>query len=201
MWCHFVVTTFHFHGWYYYCHEFILDWFCVHSHSWTQTLCIKQGVSDLHWHQFSSCHDDSPQFSSVKAGRQQIWVRWQEFVWVVPVLHFTELRSSLLNHIASPKNLTCVWIPKVAHIRTHLILKLIILIYWLRHFIILHFFLVNLIFKTFSTQVPFVLSLYSSHIKYFSIILILSITNHYMTYNLSVLQHCFYVSSLCTHRL
>ena len=96
------------HRRYYYCHEFILDWFCVHSHSWTQTLCIKQGVSDLHWHQFCSCHDDSPQFSSVKAGRQQMWVKWQEFVQVINVLHLTELSStSLLNYAASPENLPC----------------------------------------------------------------------------------------------
>ena len=113
--CHFVLTTFHFHRWYYLHHEFILDWFCVHSHSRTQTLCIKQGVSDLHWHRFCSCHDVSPQFSSVKAGRQQMWVRWQEFVQVINVLHFTELSSSsLLNYIASPKNLPfrcCVAVP------------------------------------------------------------------------------------------
>ena len=64
------------HGWYYLHHEFILDWLFVHS--WTQTLCSKQGESDLHCPWFSSCHDDSPQFSSVKAGRQQTWVRWKE---------------------------------------------------------------------------------------------------------------------------
>ena len=92
--------------WYYNRHEFILDWLCLHF--WTQTLCIKQGESDLHWPRFSSCHDDSPQFLSVKAGRQQTWVRWQEFVHVLHVLHFTELSSSwLLNHIASPQNLPC----------------------------------------------------------------------------------------------
>ena len=39
-----------------------------------------------------------------------------------------------------------VWIPKVAHIQGHLIFKLIILRYWLIHFIILHFLLVILIF-------------------------------------------------------
>ena len=72
-----VLASFLFHGWYYYCHEFILDWLCLHS--WTQTLWIKQGVSDLHWHRFCSCHDVSPQFSSVKAGRQQVWVRQQKF--------------------------------------------------------------------------------------------------------------------------
>ena len=33
-----------------------------------------------------------------------------------------------------------VWIPKVAHIQGHLIFKLIILRYWLIHFIISHFF-------------------------------------------------------------
>ena len=63
--------------WYYLHHEFILDWLCVHS--WTQTLYIKHGVSDLHLAQLSSCHDVSPHFSSVKEGRQQMWVRWQEF--------------------------------------------------------------------------------------------------------------------------
>ena len=171
MWCHFVVTTFHFHGWYSYCHEFILDWFCVHSHSWTQTLCIKQGVSDLHWHQFCSCHDDSPQFSSVKAGRQQIWVRWQEFVWVVPVLHFTELRSSLLNHIASPENLPCVWIPKVAHIQTDLIFKLknepLFSYIESNKFIILHFLLLRSNHIIPYNQEPFFLSLYSSYTKHF----------------------------------
>ena len=115
MWCHFVLTTFHFHGWYYLCHEFILDWFCVHSHSWTQTLCIKQGVSDLHWHWFSSCHNISPQFLSVNVGRQQTWMWWQDFVHAIIVLHWTELSSSsLLNYIASPENLPfrcCVAVP------------------------------------------------------------------------------------------
>ena len=60
-----------------------------------------------------------------------------------------------------------VWIPKVAHIRTHLIFKLVILRYWLRKFIISNFFLVILIFLTFFNQVPFVLNLYSSHIIQF----------------------------------
>ena len=92
--------------WYYNCHEFILDWLCLHS--WSQTLCIKQGVSDLHFLRFCSCHDVSPQFSSVKAGRQQMWVRWQEFVQDINVLHLTELiGSSLLHYVASPKNLSC----------------------------------------------------------------------------------------------
>ena len=68
---------------FYDCHGFLLDWLCVHS--WTQTLCIKQGESDLHLPRFSSCHNVSPQFSSVKAGRQQMKVRWKEFVWVVHV--------------------------------------------------------------------------------------------------------------------
>jgi hypothetical protein len=77
MLCHIVLTNFHFHRWCYYHHEFILDWLCVHS--WTQTLCIKEGGSDLHLPQFSSWHDVSSQFSSVKAGRQQMWVRQQEF--------------------------------------------------------------------------------------------------------------------------
>ena len=95
-----------FHRWWYYCHEFILDCLCVHSHSCTQTLCIKQGVSDLHWHRFCSCHDVSPQFSSVKAGRQQVWVSCQVFAGDVHVLHLTELSSSsLLNYINSPTNL------------------------------------------------------------------------------------------------
>ena len=93
----------HSHWWYYNCHEFILDWLCLHS--WTQTLCIKQGVSDLHYPQFSSCHAIPPQFSSVIAGRQQMWVRKKGFVLV---LHLTELSSSsLLNHIASPEYLPC----------------------------------------------------------------------------------------------
>ena len=102
---HFVLTNFHFHRWYYYCHEFILDWFCAHSHSWTQTLCIKQDEFDLHWPQFSSWHAIPPQFLSVKADGQQVWVRRKEFVHV---LHFTELSSSLLlNHIASLGYLPC----------------------------------------------------------------------------------------------
>ena len=97
-----------FHGWYYYGHEFILDWLFDHSHSWTQTFYIKQSVSDLHLPQFSSWHGFSPQFSSVKAGRQQMWVRWQELVQVINVLHFIELSSSwLMNYIASPEYLPC----------------------------------------------------------------------------------------------
>ena len=92
--------------WYFFCHDFMLGWLCLHS--WSQTLCIKGGESDLHCPWFSSCHDVSLQFSSVKAGRQQMWVRQQEFVWVVYVLYFTELStSSLLNHIDSPQNLPC----------------------------------------------------------------------------------------------
>ena len=78
--------------WYYNRHEFLLDWLCLHS--WTQTLCIKKGESDLHWPRFSSCHDIPPQFLSVKAVRQQTWVRWQEFVQVINVLHLTELSTS-----------------------------------------------------------------------------------------------------------
>ena len=93
----------HSQWWYYDCHEFILDWLCVHS--WTQNLCIKQGESYLHLPQNSSCHDIPPQFSSVKAVGQQMWVRWKDFVLV---LHFTELSSSsLLNHTTSPENLPC----------------------------------------------------------------------------------------------
>ena len=107
LWCHLVLTNFHFHGWYYSLHEFILEWLFVWVLSWTQTLCTKQGVSDLHWPWFCSCHDVSPQFSSVKAGRQQMWVRWQEFVRVVHVLHLTKLSSSLLNYIVSSENLPC----------------------------------------------------------------------------------------------
>ena len=91
------------HWWYYDRHEFILDWLCLHS--WTQSLCIKQSESDLHWPQFRVCHDNPPQFLSVIADRQQMWVRRKEFVLV---LHFMELSSSsLLNHIASPENLPC----------------------------------------------------------------------------------------------
>ena len=67
------------HWWYYNCHDFILDWLCLHS--WTQNHCIKQGESDLHWPRFSSCHDIPPQFSSVKADGQQMWVRWKELNW------------------------------------------------------------------------------------------------------------------------
>ena len=93
----------HSQWWYYNRHDFILDWLCLHS--WTQNLCIKQGESDLHWPRFSSCHDIPPQFSSVKADGQQMWVRQKEFVHV---LHFTKLSSSsLLNHIASLENLPC----------------------------------------------------------------------------------------------
>ena len=89
--------------WYYDCHEFILDWLCCHS--WTQNLCIKQGESYLHLPWFSSCHAIPPQFLSVKADGQQMWVRQKEFVHV---LHLTELSSSwLLNHIASPEYLPC----------------------------------------------------------------------------------------------
>ena len=42
-----------------------------------------------------------------------------------------------------------VWIPKVAHIQGHLIFKLIILRYWLRHFIILFFLTCNSYFLNF----------------------------------------------------
>ena len=78
--------------WYYDHHDFILDWLCLHS--WTQTLCIKQGVSDLHLPWFSLCHAIPPQFSSVKADGQQMWVRWQELVWVDHILY---LRSWVVD--------------------------------------------------------------------------------------------------------
>ena len=109
IWCHSVhiLANQLFHGKYYSCHEFILEWLFVHSHSWTQTLWIKQGVSDLHWPWIHTWHDVSPHFSSVQAGRQQMWVRWQEFVRVVHHLHLTELSSSLLHSIVSPENLPC----------------------------------------------------------------------------------------------
>ena len=67
-----ILANFHFHRLYFSCHEFILDWHFAHSQPWNQTLCIKQSVYDLHLLWFSSCHDISPQFSSVKAGRQQM---------------------------------------------------------------------------------------------------------------------------------
>ena len=93
----------HSQWWYYNRHEFILDWLCLHS--WAQTLCIKQGESDLHLPRCSLCHNIPPQFLSVKAGRQQMWARQKDFVHV---LHFTELSSSsLLNHIASQEYLPC----------------------------------------------------------------------------------------------
>ena len=93
----------HSQWWYYNRHDFILDWLCLHS--WTQNHCILQGESYLHLPRFSLCHNIPPQFLSVKAGRQQMWVRKKEFVHV---LHLTELSSSsLLNHIASPEYLPC----------------------------------------------------------------------------------------------
>ena len=93
----------HSHWWYYDLHDFILDWLCLHS--WTQTLCILQGESDLHSPQFSLCHAIPSQCLSVKADGQQMWVRRKEFVLI---LHFMELSSSsLLNHIASPQHLPC----------------------------------------------------------------------------------------------
>ena len=92
----------HSQWWYYDHHDFLLDWLCLHS--WTQTLCILQGESDLHLPRFSSCHDIPPQFLSVKADGQQMWVRRKEFVHA---LHFMELSTSLLNHIASPEYLPC----------------------------------------------------------------------------------------------
>ena len=109
MWCHFVLILANqpFHRWYYSCHDFILDWLFAWVHSWTQTLCIKQGLSDLHLSWFCYCHDHSSHFSSVKAGRQQMWVRQQKLVRVVHVLHFMELSSSLLNYITSLENLPC----------------------------------------------------------------------------------------------
>ena len=73
------------HWCYYDRHDFILDWLCPHS--WTQTLCIKQGESDLHLPWINSCHNIPWQFLSVKANGQQMWVRQKEFVWVVHVLH------------------------------------------------------------------------------------------------------------------
>ena len=93
----------HSQWWYYNHHEFILDWLCLHS--WTQNHCIKQGESDLHLPQFSSCHAIPLQCLSVKADGQQMWVRKQEFVLI---LHLMELSSSsLLNQIASTQNLPC----------------------------------------------------------------------------------------------
>ena len=67
-----ILANFHFHRLYFSCHEFILDWHFFQVHSWNQTLCIKQGMSDSHLPRFSSWHYVSPQFSSVKAGWQQM---------------------------------------------------------------------------------------------------------------------------------
>ena len=73
-----------------------------------QKVCVQEWTQTKSQSNMKSWHDVSPQVPSVKAGRQQMWVRWQEFVWVVHVLHLTELSSSsLLNHIASPKNKPC----------------------------------------------------------------------------------------------
>ena len=44
---------FPFHRWYYLHYAFILDWLFVWVHSWTQTFCTKQSVSDLHWPAFA----------------------------------------------------------------------------------------------------------------------------------------------------
>ena len=95
-----------FHGWHYYHHEFILEWLCAWVHSWTQTLCIKQGVSDLHLSQFSSWYDVSPQFSSVKLADNicewdsksllglfmlYIWQGWLGNCWIMLPLQKTYL--------------------------------------------------------------------------------------------------------------
>jgi hypothetical protein len=117
IWCHFVLILASqlFHRWYYYHHESILDWLFFQVHPWNQIYCIKQGVSNSHLPQFSSCQDVSPQFSSVKAGRQQMWVRWQEFCLGCSWSTLAELSSSsLLNYIASQENLPfrcCVAVP------------------------------------------------------------------------------------------
>ena len=88
--------------------SWILIGLTLFVHSWTQTLCIKWGESDLHWPWLSSCHDVSLHFSSVTAGIQQMWVRQKEFCLGCSCSTFTELSiSSLLNHIASPEYLPC----------------------------------------------------------------------------------------------
>ena len=82
--------------------------------------------------------------------------------WTAPITMVNQPNTD-----ATTLPLPSIWIPKVAHIQGHLIFKLIILRYWLIHFIIQYIFLlVILIFKTLYNQVPFVLNLYSSHIKH-----------------------------------
>ena len=66
-------------------------------------------------------------------------------------------------------------------------------------FFVLHFFLLRPINIISYNREPFFLRSYSRDIKHFLMIFISSITNHYMTYNLSVLWYCFCGSSLYTH--
>ena len=76
----------------------------------------------------------------------------------------------------------------------------LILVCWIKWFIILQF-----IYFLDWTIKPHSIEKLSSwvHIQdissIFLVIFILSITNHYITYNLSVLWYCFYVSSWYTH--
>ena len=87
-----------------------------------------------------------------------------------------------------------VWIPKVAHIQGHLIFKLIILRYWLIHFIILHFFTCNSYFFKLSLIKYLSSWIYIQAISNrFSYIFILVITNHNMIYNFSFLRYYFLV--------
>ena len=66
--------------------------------------------------------------------------------WWILIISWVKLPSGIV---------VSVWIPKVAHIQTHLIFKLIILRYWLIHFNILHFFTCNSYFLNFCQSSTF----------------------------------------------
>ena len=96
------------------------------------------------------------------------------------------------------------WIPKVAHIWTHLIFKLKMSPYShiLTHnkfMIFLIFYFLDLTIKSHSIEKLSSWIYIQDISSIFSNFFILSITNHYVTNNLSVLQYCFCVSSLYTH--
>ena len=88
----------------------------------------------------------------------RIWCPCNKFIIFPSILLFLSVRGMIVlcwafwrfvPYLSLYSAATIVWIPKVAQIQGHLIFKLIILRYWLIHFIILHFFTCNSYFLNF----------------------------------------------------
>ena len=116
------------------------------------TLCISP-TSPMFFFQLSFCGVPLTMFQwCYGCFLLQSWCSTQQACWLLAFWHDATLPTCPVpsHHIRTVQtHAGCVWIPKVAHIQGHLIFKLIILRYWLIHFIILHFFTCNSYFLNF----------------------------------------------------